>query len=499
MRNLAAAVCMWLVASGGSFGQKITFTGTETTYNGTPAQPRMWIDGVPQDATFFYREISLESASAVFSNRIPEDLPLSYSSLGFRANSTSALGNFVELAGDHRVADYVEVVMVTWATAAKYPELAALDPSGYWHPVSASVHQLNSGADGVATVSLLDEATAMVHIPWRPLTLSDGSAYPYNGYAFKALIPLAASVTVPDTCIIAIGFDTKSFGASPLGVPGPYDELNLALSSALPVVGQDPDPDGVFWIHRGNSYYPARNWGGFGSPILRLAARATALPQPVPDAALPPVNAGIYQARAEVSGGDFESETVLTIAKAPVAFETTGLTRSIADPAPFITVVNSSPGLVAAVTYNGSATVPLRPGKYPFAIAATDRNHSGILTGEFHLTGVTYEQWLQQEFPNSNSNSNSDDPPMWLAYATGGDMRMKLHPLRSDTLAQGMAVSFRQRREMSGVGVALEFSHNLSSWSQLQTATDTIDDFWETISAASASASGYFRLRAEPD
>jgi len=495
MRYRPATLCLWFSAANVAPGQQITVAGTEVLYNGSPIHPLVMVDGLPRQAAFSFREIQRDQAPAVFSNRIPEPLPLSYSSLSFTANSTSALGNLVELAGSERVADHAEVIMVTWAKAADYPALAAADASGYRHPVSARIYELRTAADGTATIHLLDEATAHVHVPWRPPTLPDGSPYPHNGYAFRALIPLNAAITLPERCILAIAFDTQNHGANPLGVPGPYNQLNLALTGVLPVVGRDPDTDAVFWIHKGISYYPARNWGGFGSPILRLSARATPLPKPLLDATAEPLNAGVYHVRAEIPGTNLKADTVLSIAQAPVSFETAGLTRSIADPDPFITVVNSSPGLEAAIRYDGSASVPARPGRYPFTITATDRNHSGFLAGEFHLTGMTFQQWQQHQ----PGDPDGGGPPAWIAYATGAELPYAGQPLLMEAPGGGMIARFRRRREMSGVRLELEFSADLSQWVVLPTAAEPIDDLWETVSAGGTGSAGYFRLRARSE
>jgi hypothetical protein len=484
---------LWLLAAACSHGQQVTFSGIVTRYDGAVAQPQAFVDGLPRDAAFSYREIRAEEAPAVFSNRIPEVLPLSYNSVGFAANSTSALGNLVELSGSQRVADSVEVIMVTWATAAEYSALSSIDASGYRHPVTATIYQLQASAGGASSLLLLDEATVQVQIPWRPATMPDGTAYPHNGYAFKALIPLAASITVPDTCVIAIRFNTQKSGVTPLGVPGPYNKLNLAISSSLPSLGRDPNADAVFWIHQGKWYYPAINWGGFGSPMLRFSARATALSAPLLDSTFEPVNAGTYHARGKISPENLTADTVLSISKAPVIFKTAGLTKSIADPDPFITLTNSSPGLAAEITYNGGIAVPAIPGKYPFSITATDRNHSGTLTGEFYLTGMSYAQWLRQEFRDGGPAGQAAS----LAYATGSDSQLTQQPLRLEMAMGCITASFRQRREMIGVRIALEFSPDLFRWNSVQTREEAIDDFWEIRSTNGSESNGFFRLKVE--
>jgi hypothetical protein len=491
------APCVYLATVGFSAGQQMTFSGIQQPYQGGVIRPQVLYDGKPREATFSCREI--DPAVTVFSN-IPESLALSYGSYAFQAKLTSALGNLVNLEGTARVVDHVEVVMVTWAKAESYPALAGLDPTGYRHPVTATVYQLRTENDGTNSLIQLEQNTAWVQIPWRPTTLSNGNSYPYNGFAFKALIPMSAAVTVPENCLIAISYNTRSAGGNPLGVDGPYDELNLALSSTSPSVGLDLNADGVFRIKNGTWSYPATGWGGVGSPMLRLATRATPLPQPAVQATFEPIDAGNYQVRARISPENVEAETVLTIAKALVPLETAGLTRSIADPDPYITVTNQSPGLSVDITYGGLPTPPAKPGRYSFAITVTDRNHTGFLSGDFHLTGLTYEQWTRLEHQPAGEGSadpDSDGQVNWLEYASGGDPQQASQPLRLDTTTGGLRVSFMKRREMPAVRLSLEYSTDLSNWLPAATVTEEADDFWESVSATSALPSACFRLKAD--
>jgi hypothetical protein len=38
-------------------------------------------------------------------------------------------------------------------------------------------------------------------------------------------------VTLPDTVVYGIVYDTRTYGPNPTGVTGPYDSLNIALST----------------------------------------------------------------------------------------------------------------------------------------------------------------------------------------------------------------------------------------------------------------------------
>lgn len=483
-----------------SNGQTALFNSLTPVYSGGPLWPEVSVAGQERHASLQCREINPVAAPTVFSN-LPTVLALSYSSFGFAANQTTALGNQVRLSGTARVADHAEVVMVTWATAAKYPELAASDSTGYRHPVTATLYEIQTSSSGAVTLLQLEQNTVQIHVPWRPVTLPDGKPYPYNGYAFQTAIPFSAAVRVSEQCLIAISFNTQSSGPSPLGIAGPYNELNLGLGTSAPKIGSDVSADEVFWIKNGQWFYPARSWGGYGSPMLSLGARAVAPTGAIltPDA---PVHAGTYHIEATVVPEGMVAGAVMTVAKKNILLETSGVTKSIADPDPFLTVTTQSPGLAVSIHYEGSPARPSKPGTYPFTVGITDPNHTGSLSGVFRLTGLTYQQWQQLEGPQTGAGSedpDSDGQANWLEYALGGDPEQSSPLLRLDPIPGGARARFMKRREMPDVRVALEYSADLTTWLPMDTATATVDDLWESVSATSVLPAAYFRVRADPE
>jgi hypothetical protein len=482
-------------------GQSISFNKLQQVYDGTARYPVVLLNGQPRAADYICREINQSSSPTIFSN-IPQTLALSYISWPFSATKTSALGNLIIPAGTARVADHVEVVMVTWATAAQYPALAALDASGYRHPLTATLYNLQTSQNGTTTLSVLEQSTTQIQIPWRPATLPNGSPYPYNGYAFKALIPMSAGITVSQNCVIAIGFNTQSAGASPLGTPGPYNTLNLAWSSADPIVGTDPDKNAVFWETEGASYYPVNDLNGPGSPMLRLAARNTALTQPALLAATQPVNAGTYHVRARISPENFVANATLTIAQAPAQILLSGVTRSVGAPTTGASVTTVPSGLSASVTYAGSPLVPANLGRYTLAAQINERNYHGSITGEFHRTGLTYAEWHQQQFGSAgnisgtgNSDPDSDGRPNLVEYAIGTNPRLADSPVEFSRESDQMKLLFRRRREMTAVTLSVESSSNLTNWQPVESTLELSEDLWETRAIRSSANHGFFRFR----
>ena len=90
---------------------------------------------------------------------------------------------------------------------------------------------------------------------WRA---TNGSCY--NGYAFPIVFALSG-VPLPNTFIYGIAYNTQTWGYSPLGLPGPYESLNVGLNSTPPVaLGTDVDPDAV--------------WRSFNKPPTPFASEA---------------------------------------------------------------------------------------------------------------------------------------------------------------------------------------------------------------------------------
>ena len=58
-------------------------------------------------------------------------------------------------------------------------------------------------------------------------TATDGSCN--HGLAFPISFDLTGT-TLPDKVIIGVAYNTSHYGASPLGVSGPYDSLNVGTS-----------------------------------------------------------------------------------------------------------------------------------------------------------------------------------------------------------------------------------------------------------------------------
>ncbi len=69
---------------------------------------------------------------------------------------------------------------------------------------------------------------------------------------------------LPEQLIYGLAFNTETWGYQPTGVPGPYNSLNLALTTTGPSAGTDVDPDAVYWNTQTAGWYSDGGAGGVG-------------------------------------------------------------------------------------------------------------------------------------------------------------------------------------------------------------------------------------------
>lgn len=200
------------------------------------------------------------ASAAVIYNAVPSPLPPNAPSVGYQATQTAQFGDYVHLGGTDRVLTTVTVTMSDWALFSDYSTDARYlgDSSNWTHPITLNIYSNILDANGVPT-TLLATKTEIITIPWRPVadpTCSTPTAWRnpsdtlcYNGLAFNAAFDLSSlNVTLPNDVIVGIAYNTNTWGSSPIGLPGPYESLNVAVPASQPVaVGSDDSVDKVFW------------------------------------------------------------------------------------------------------------------------------------------------------------------------------------------------------------------------------------------------------------
>lgn len=217
---------------------------------------------------------------AVFDS-IPSPTPPNVPSEGFQCCQNSEVGDNVLLAGTARKGVSATVLMSDWARHSDYPTMSA---SGYVHPITLNIY--SDASHAAAHTPDVATFTQNVAIPWRPAsdpTCPDtgygagfawraGDGLCYNGFAFPIVFNLGG-VTLPDTFVYGVAYNTNTWGYAPLGAGGPYESLNVGLNSTPPVaVGADVDP-GVVWQSLGKPsgpFAPVTGWGPY-TPAVRFS------------------------------------------------------------------------------------------------------------------------------------------------------------------------------------------------------------------------------------
>lgn len=184
-------------------------------------------------AIFTLNSSSVAMAEVIFDNTL-SPLPGNVVSQGYQATQTAELGNQISFAGSSRNLTNVQVIMSDWANQADYPGVG--DATGYDHPITFNFYNPGSGT---SVGSLIASRTVTAHVPWHTANGFNGVAFPVN-FNFTG-------VTVPNTVIFGVAYNTQTWGANPIGAPGPYNSLNFGLADVAPTVGTDVNPDDAYW------------------------------------------------------------------------------------------------------------------------------------------------------------------------------------------------------------------------------------------------------------
>lgn len=200
---------------------------------------------------------------AIYSS-VPQPHPISSPSLAFNTQNIQEYGATAILGGTERELGRVEIGFVSWACETGYYHLTPTNPcvttpgSGFTHPITANVYAENE--DGTLG-GLLGTVTREVFVPYRPSADTQNCQAEGNdarfydaatgtchwGLYFTASFDFSSlNLTLPDRVIVTAVFNTSTTGYEPIGVPGPYDVLNMAIAGPTPSAGIVPPSVGEF-------------------------------------------------------------------------------------------------------------------------------------------------------------------------------------------------------------------------------------------------------------
>lgn len=199
-------------------------------------------------------------AETVYSN-LPLVAPGNTVSQGFECCQTSEFGGAVKMPENTaRRNPTVKIGMSSWAcvTGEAYGNNCAT-PAGakFNQTITLNIYEMGPGKSVGAKVLSKTETVAM---PYRPTASpkcttgeSKGGWYGSNGMGGKACfhgkffyVKLKLAGVLPEReAIVTVTYNTRDYGYTPTGVPGPSDSLNVALtdpSFPAPHVGEYANP-----------------------------------------------------------------------------------------------------------------------------------------------------------------------------------------------------------------------------------------------------------------
>ena len=349
----------------------LSWTGLSQEYDGQEKNPVVTTEPPNLDVTLEYFP---RSNSEVLFRRVPEIDQPSYPSYGLNGRVDIGLGDLVDLETDNQRLESVDVAMVNFAQAARWPQLAEENSEGYFHPLTLTIYRV-LGDD----LFLVTEKTQDFLIPWRPATLDDGGEYPYGGRAFRARFNFTEEKFLAGNLALVISYNTNQGGAAPLGVAGPYDVLNVALNDDTPKVGGDDNPSRMV-RQTATSIFQS---GAFGARAPMFVVRGF----PASPATGQPIEAGGYLVRATVDDGDFTAEAYENFEITPqeVELDLFGV-RQVVDGSPkTIEVADIPEGSSVEVVFAKRDDLPVEEGLYPFFVRLSGGNFFGSQSGVMRL------------------------------------------------------------------------------------------------------------------
>jgi hypothetical protein len=411
-----------------------------------------------------------DQSGVVFQTHPPVAQP-SYQSYGINGKVDKALGDVIQLGSENRRLESIDVTMVNWAKATDWPLLSAQDPKGYYHPLTAIVY----GVDG-NTLTLLGQETKTFLIPWRPAALDDGGNYPFGGIAVAARFDFLEEIDLPEKIIVLVAYNTESSGFEPIGLAGPYDQLNIGLSRNQPSVGSDDDIQRMIRFVEGVS-----NSSAFGRfrPMFTVRAFSGS-----PEKGTP-LDAGSYLVRARIVDENYTGSATGNLEITPLEARVfIRKKRQAADGLAKEVVVETIPsGISYQTVYSGRTGPPVDRGIYPVFITLDARNYVGRASGTMRL-GYSFESWIAGKIPDNGDpnrpigreqDADLDGFTNFHEYYSATDPSDPLSRprglLQESDLTPGRMITVTRNNEAIDLSYILESSNDLGT-----------SDIWQRIS-----------------
>jgi hypothetical protein len=201
----------------------------------------------------------ISDASCVLYDEIPSPLPTNVASVGFQATAINSMGMYVQLLNntDKSIGKF-SVVMSSWAPHSEHPSFPLSE--GYYHNITLKLYKPNN-ANSPTTAELLYTIERELLVPWKPEQSAncstgrfmDSNGVCWSGLAFTLTFDIGyCGPLMHSEFIYGIGFNTQSYGESPIGSAGPWNSLNMGVTTNSPSVGSNINP-GTYFVDSDNA------------------------------------------------------------------------------------------------------------------------------------------------------------------------------------------------------------------------------------------------------
>ena len=167
----------------------------------------------------------------VIYNSIPATLAANYTSQPYQAQQVSEFGDRVSFGGSARQLSSASVTMSMWARYAdwnvggQYYGTGAYAGDGYTQSFTFNIYNAGTGS---TPGSLIGSVTQDKYIQYRPTVWASA-----NGIAQTITFDLSGlGITLPESIVWGLAFNTQTYGASPTGTNGPYNQLNVCYNQS---------------------------------------------------------------------------------------------------------------------------------------------------------------------------------------------------------------------------------------------------------------------------
>ena len=171
------------------------------------------------------------ASAEVIYNSIPSTLAPNYTSQPYQAQQVSEFGDRVTFAGSARQLSSATITMSMWGryedwnVGGQYYGTGAYAGTGYTQSFTLKIYESGTGNLPGAVIA---SVTQDKFIQYRPTVWASA-----NGIAQNITFDLSGlGVTLPESIVWGLAFNTQNYGASPTGTNGPYNQLNVCYNQS---------------------------------------------------------------------------------------------------------------------------------------------------------------------------------------------------------------------------------------------------------------------------